>query len=266
MNKCLNEYVKHDDFYELRVTRNNGEAVQGFFDIEDYDLIKKYHWHVQTPKGKYYFSTKIGDKEVFLHKLIMDDSEKIVDHIDGNSLNNRRTNLRYCNSKQNAQNLKQHRSKTGIIGVRKDTRCKNSYRAQIYFSQTEHIEKTFKNIEYAIIQRLCWELMYFGEFAPQINLIKKEYPFLLGYEKVKDKMVFSTDIQNIYEIGKCLLDDPHCPCMPLKNENTLCPCLPCRNKHHCCCGLFVPITEDSNLLKTKYPDRYQEWLNMLSEE
>lgn len=266
MKKCLNIYIKHEDFYELQITRMSGEKIICYFDIGDYDLIKKYQWHAIKQKNKFYLATSVKGKDKYLHKILMNEKNKIVDHIDGNSLNNRRTNLRYCSSQENGRNLKQGKSKTGIIGVRKDLRCKNSYRAQIYFSKTEHIEKTYKDFELAVIQRLCWELMYFNEFAPQIELIKEKYPFLLGYNKVKGKMVFSTDIENIRDIGNCLKNDPHCPCMLVKNENTICPCLPCRAKGKCCCEMFAPIEEDKNKFKEKYPKKYEIWIANFKEE
>lgn len=31
----------------------------------------------------------------------------------------------------------------------------------------------------------------------------------------------------------------YCPCMIVKNENTICPCKPCREKEVCICGLYV---------------------------
>ena len=117
----------------------------------------------------------------------------------------------------------------------------NTWRAQIYVNLYAYEEKTFQEKELAILQRLIWELMYFKDDAPQLFFIKQKYPYLLNYLKVKTNMQFSSDIHQVREIGNQLLEDPHCPCMLVKNENTLCPCLPCRNKNHCHCGMFTPI-------------------------
>lgn len=57
--------------------------------------------------------------------------------------------------------------------------CHNSWRAQIYLGKDKHIEKTFRSQQAAIEQRLRWEIEYFGEFAPQIEIIKKQYPYLI---------------------------------------------------------------------------------------
>ena len=108
-----------------------------------------------------------------------------VDHIDGNPLNNVASNLRVCNAQNNCRNTRNRLNKQGdnIIGVRKDTRCNNSWRAQIYIDKDKHIEKTFRSQRQAIEQRLKWEIQYFGEFAPQIELIKSQYSYLLSNAK-----------------------------------------------------------------------------------
>lgn len=250
MNLIDNEYVLYKDFAELIITRTNGEKIYSQVDLDKVDYIKQKHWHYTTSG---YIRSSKSDGYVLLHRYLKNaQNSEMVDHIDGNTLNNKMSNLRFCDLKQNGQNSRNRHKPNGIIGVRKDKRCKSSYRAQIYFSSNKHIEKTFRNEEYAIIRRLTWELMYFGEFAPQIELIKTKYPYLLNYFKVKDTMVFTNDMETIKSIGDCLLEDLHCPCMIKKNDNTLCPCLPCRSNQHCCCGMFVPIGTQDDYYQLKY--------------
>lgn len=250
MNRIANEYILHEDFAELIITRANDEKIYSQIDLDQIDYIKQKHWHYTTAG---YIRSSQSEGYVLLHRYLKNAQDnEIVDHIDGNTLNNRTSNLRVCDLKQNGRNARNRPKPNGVIGVRKDNRCKSSYRAQIYFSSNRHIEKTFRNEEHAIIRRLTWELMYFGEFAPQIELIKTKYPYLLNYFKVKDSMVFTNDIETIQSIGECLIAEPHCPCMIVKNDNTLCPCLPCRSKQHCCCGMFVPIGSEEDYYQLKY--------------
>lgn len=259
-SKYPNEYRYNEelDCYEIifNTPKTNGKVC--LIDNEDYDFCQKFHW--QLSGSGYVFTTKFS-KPYFLHRELMGAKEgEVVDHEKGNTLDNRKKHLRKCTQQENARNLHVYRNGVKTLGVRKDDRCKNSYRAQIYFSSNQHIEKIYRDEELAIIQRLCWELMYFRDFAPQIELIKEKYPYLLNYFKVADKMVFNEDIETIKQIGESLIKDPHCPCSVSKNENTICPCLPCRKKQHCHCELFKPISQDENILKYKYPDIYKQWL------
>lgn len=266
-NMIPNEYVYNEEqnCYNLIITTKTGDKYISLIDAEIVDDCKEYQWHIYNQgEEKIYVGCLINNKLYFLHRLICDNLNTIVDHINGNSLDNRKSNLRKCTQKQNAQNTKKTKSLEGVTGVRKDIRCKNSYRAQIYLSSSQHIERTFKDKDLAIIQRLCWELMYFQDFAPQIELIKEQYPYLLGYQKLKGKMVFNSDMEMIKSIGDCLKKNPHCPCMLKQNDNTICPCLPCRSTQHCCCQLFVPIEVDESPLKTKYPDIYTKWLDEIT--
>ena len=259
-SKFPNEYRYNQelDCYELIFNTPKSKGKICLIDKEDYAFCKKYHW--QLSNSGYVFTTKFSTP-YFLHKELLNaGADETVDHKQGNTLDNRKENLRKCTTKDNARNLHVYKNQVEVLGVRKDARCKNSYRAQIYLSSNEYINKTYKDKELAIIQRLCWELMYFRDFAPQIDLIKEKYPYLLNYFKVADKMVFNENIEVVKEIGDSLILDSHCPCSLLKNDNTICPCLPCRKKQYCHCNLFKPLTQDNNILKHKLPNRYKEWL------
>lgn len=228
----------------LIITKRDGTKCKFIIDSKNYEWCKSNHYCVRSG----YASVSGSSKVVLLHRLIAENafgeikSGFQVDHIDGDRTNNRESNLRICLPQDNRRNTKRRINSPTVIGVRKDKRCKNSWRAQIYLDKGKKIEKTYNDETLAILQRLLWEIIYFGEFAPQIGMIKESYPYLLNYLKVKDKMNFNTDISLIKEIGDSLLLDPHCPCSVVKNENTVCPCLPCRTKSHCHCSMFLPKT------------------------
>lgn len=88
-------------------------------DSKDRWILDKYSCWISSTG---YAVINIGDKKIKLHRFIMSaDKGKIVDHINGDKLDNRRKNLRISNYSQNNYNVKVARkdNKTGIKGVYK---------------------------------------------------------------------------------------------------------------------------------------------------
>lgn len=140
-------------------------------DIEDYNKIKYLNW---KSYGKY-----IRCDEDFLHNVIMDfiPQKNIgyeVDHINRNTLDNRKENLRIITHKENARNTSIGKNnKSGFIGVSFD-KSKNLWRAMIKVDGKQISLKSSKNINECIKARLQAELKYFGkDFAPQRHLFNE---------------------------------------------------------------------------------------------
>jgi len=71
-------------------------------DTSDYDWLSLHNWHVQSPSGRHYAARRRHDKIITMHREIMLPLDGyVVDHIDGDGLNNRRSNLRICTRQQN---------------------------------------------------------------------------------------------------------------------------------------------------------------------
>lgn len=188
--RCKNEYSTDGDVSSLTIIRKNGELITTSIDTYFITEIQKYHWQYITAG---YVRTTSSQGDILLHRMVCELSGiqidgMQVDHIDGNPLNNVMSNLRVCSAQENCRNTRNRpiKQRDGIVGVRRDIRCHNSWRAQIYIDKDKHIEKTFRSKQQAIEQRLRWEIEYFGEFAPQIELIKAEYSHLLQGNKEKE--------------------------------------------------------------------------------
>ena len=97
-----------------------------FIDGEDFEKVNKYKWYLSKDKRRDNYYLMYDDrgpdrkgKILLLHRIIMDCPEGlVVDHINHNTLDNRKENLRICNKSQNAMNaIKQKNTKSKYKGV-----------------------------------------------------------------------------------------------------------------------------------------------------
>ena len=139
-------------------------------DIEDYDIVSKHTWHASFAKcsNSYYAKTniKIEGKQTSkpMHKLIMNAPKGfVIDHINGNTLDNRRCNLRVCTQAENSRNRKT--SENTISGYKGVIKKKNRWQARIMYN-SEHINLGFFSTPQEAHEAYCAAaLKYFGEFA-----------------------------------------------------------------------------------------------------
>ena len=149
---------------------NKGDVFYSTFDIELYPVISKYHWRMSTKKNKKYVCSgqnKNGKKIIYMHNLIMDyiPIRGIeVDHIDGNSLNNRKSNLRLVGRINNIHNTRERQDNTsGIRGVSFNKRYE-AYVVDFYCDKKRFYFKQFKKQEEAVYLRLLCEQKFWGEY------------------------------------------------------------------------------------------------------
>lgn len=124
-----NTYIFHSDYCELIINSNKYGDVSIMISNSDYELVSKYKWHLDPNKKlltKFYVATKIGNgrkgtRNLRLHKLLIDTPEgMVVDHINRNTLDNRRENLRIITRAENNRNkeiINTNNKTTGIKGI-----------------------------------------------------------------------------------------------------------------------------------------------------
>lgn len=111
---------------------------QAIVDKDDYEQIMLFNWQAQptrTKNGFYAVRNNGEDKKgtrlkAKMHRQIMNcPNEYEVDHINGNTLDNRKCNLRICTHAENIRNQKSRGGKSKYRGVTKH--INNYWRARI---------------------------------------------------------------------------------------------------------------------------------------
>jgi hypothetical protein len=88
-------------------------------DDDDFERVSKHSWCIEKSRSYIYANSRINYKMVMLHRFIMNcPKDKIVDHKNMNTLDNRKCNLRICTKSQNQMNRgKTKNNTTGFKGV-----------------------------------------------------------------------------------------------------------------------------------------------------
>lgn len=160
VNKMFNNYQIIND-YVIIYTNNNDEI---FVDTDDYlnnEKIRKICWVKSNgyALGRDYENGRL----VRLHRLILN-TNLDIDHINHNTLDNRKCNLRPVTKSQNAMNKSIKSNNTsGIIGVVWEKNI-HKWRARITFNKHTIELGVFENFDDAVKVRKEAEIKYFGEY------------------------------------------------------------------------------------------------------
>jgi hypothetical protein len=155
---------------EIKLTKGQVTII----DDEDFERVSKYKWQAnKMAHGKYRAirgcRTRCG--HIYMHRFILNCPKGMtVDHIDGNPLNNRRSNLRICTQGQNSKNqMKPTNNTSGFKGVIYDPRTDVNL-ARRWIAQIK-VERKNKKLGYFLTKEeaaRAYDIAakkYFGEFA-----------------------------------------------------------------------------------------------------
>ena len=175
-----NDYFIEENITTLRITNRKGVVINVLIDTEDLDRIKNHNWcggwrkgyqnrhYIQYSEYQGTINGKPKYKSILLHKFIMDvwDKRK-VDHINHDSLDNTRKNLRVIENKLNLLNRKSKNSnnKSGFRNVSWHERD-NRWVVQLQVEGKNTILKRFKKdqLEEAGVYAEEMRQKYYGEY------------------------------------------------------------------------------------------------------
>jgi len=157
---------------EIKLT----EGYVTLVDDEDYDFLMQWEWQMRKNKRNFYAKRgfwKNGKMwEWSIHRLIMGNPPGMeIDHIDGNGLNNQKSNLRVATFHENRMNRKRNKNNsTGYKGVYIRIACKNGrkyvyIRAYIKINNKAINLGTYKTLKEAALAYDNAARFYFGQFA-----------------------------------------------------------------------------------------------------
>lgn len=141
-------------------------------DDADFDLISQYIWkleqHGSNQYAVHYPDANDPTNKLRMHRLILNaPADAVVDHIDGNGLNNQRPNLRVCTQQQNNYNRRKIEGCTSLFkGVSFAKGRKKPWRAQIrngdgskclgYYASEEEAARAYDNAARARYGEYAW--------------------------------------------------------------------------------------------------------------
>lgn len=152
------------------------EKYEVLIDKEDCEEFKKYKWFINKPKNKntaYVLRSIVKNNKkttISLHSQLT--GYKMADHINGNGLDCRRSNMREAIGSQNNMNTKIYRNNTsGYKGVTL-VKDRKKWRARIQINNKYKSIGEYYNKDQAAIAYNIAALNYFGEFAKLNNVMK----------------------------------------------------------------------------------------------
>lgn len=128
-------------------------------------VIKSKIW-LRNWNGYCYAMIRHNGKDHRLHRVIMNCFDmKVVDHINHNTLDNRKSNLRICTRQQNQMNMRTSiDNKSGFKGVCYEKRRKH-FRATIRINKKQKHLGSYKTAETAALAYNKAAIEYYGEFG-----------------------------------------------------------------------------------------------------
>lgn len=123
-----NEIEVRGDVTAIKLRGRDGEPIETLIDTADLEHVQSLGgtWTLSGRTDRPYVAARTPGtgESVYLHRWIMRPAaEMVVDHIDGDSLNNRRENLRELTQRENTQNNRRNTSGASGVYVLPDGIC-----------------------------------------------------------------------------------------------------------------------------------------------
>lgn len=178
----FNEYEIFGDVTHIYIDRRNGERLTVIIDTEDLERVKNLNarWRIKDARNnkEYYAQTlkyikcvngRSKYESIYLHVFIMNSNYKndeLVNHINHNTLDNRKSNLEIINSKQNNRYRKgkNPNNKSGYRNVSWN-KNRNKWVVQLMVENKNTVLGVFDDVHEAGEFADEMRKIHYGEFA-----------------------------------------------------------------------------------------------------
>ena len=180
MRKKGNNYIidEKNDIAKIELNRRKNENLWAVIDLEDLDKVLNipYTWFAKYDSdidnfyavSSWYYTELKRSKPVYLHQFVMDANGKIVDHINHNTLDNRKRNLRIIEDSNNSKNRKT-RNKNNKSGYRNVcwSKSENKWLVQLSINKRNTVLGKFEYDDLHKAGQFAKEMRqkYYGKFA-----------------------------------------------------------------------------------------------------
>lgn len=146
------------------------QGMYAIVDMVDSERVNKYEWHAHRQRNITYAmgQTKIAGRWIHINmgRFILGVKGGIIDHINGDGLDNRRENLRVCSCAQNAQNKMKGTTRTFSSKYKGVTiHKKGRWQSGIYVNKKHVFLGLFVSEKDAALAYDVAAKKYFGEYA-----------------------------------------------------------------------------------------------------
>lgn len=156
---------------EIQLTQGKVALV----DDDDFDHLNQFTWNAQKIHNNWYACRSVWTpkrKGISMHRQLMNiwDGKVLVDHVNKNGLDNRKSNLRLCTASQNCSNKRSYTGSSsrflGVTYVKK----RKKWRAAIHKGEVKKFLGEYMIEEDAALAYNNAAKIFHGEFA-NLNII-----------------------------------------------------------------------------------------------
>lgn len=158
----LNEIQQKEDYSEIIINSKKYGKLFVKIDLDDVEKVKNLHWCVAKCGNVFYAVTKINKKSIRMHRVIIGFDNELIDHINRDGLDNRKSNLRITTKSENRFNSRVSKNNThGNKGITYN-KVNKGWVAHIKKDGKTYCTPYTKTKEEAIRLRAEMEIKYYG--------------------------------------------------------------------------------------------------------